>query len=180
METVACSSAGPGKTVSTTIAGTPESRCSEATRPPSAAAAVRAWSKRTEPTRLSRAKSFSKVLTQGRVLSLESATNWSICCSCCVGFGVQWRTWRGNLGMVRGSLGKKNVGIFVVGLDLEEREGGSGERRGKERGERACGGGCIFLMNGMASLLCLWVFRGFCFEWWYALERLVTLKTLRD
>lgn len=75
VETVACSSAGPGKTVSTTIAGTPDSRCSEAARPPSAAAAVRAWSKRTEPTRLSRAKSFSKVLTQGRVLSLESATN---------------------------------------------------------------------------------------------------------
>ena len=141
METVACSSAGPGKIVSTTIAGTQDSRCSEAARPPSAAAAVRAWSKRTEPTKLSRAKSFSKVLTQGRVLSLESATNWSICCSCCVGFGVQWRTWRGNLGMARGSLGKKKVGIFVVGMDLEEREG-------KGREERACGRGCIFFHQG--------------------------------
>lgn len=113
---------GPGKRVSTTMAGTPESMCSEAARPPSAAAAVRACSKPTAPTKVRQAESFSKVLTQGRVLPSESATNWRIscsCCCCCVDFGeVQDRTGRGFLVLVRGSLGRKNAAI----LDLEKSE----------------------------------------------------------
>lgn len=59
VETVLWSSEEPGNTVSTTMAGIPDSICSSAAWPPSAAAAVRACWKSTAPTRVSRAESFS-------------------------------------------------------------------------------------------------------------------------
>lgn len=72
VETVLWSSAGPGNMVSTTMAEIPEDICSSAASPPSAAAAVSACWKSTAPTRVSRAKSFSYVLTAGREVSVAS------------------------------------------------------------------------------------------------------------
>lgn len=81
VETVLWGSEWPGNKVSTTIAGMPELICSSAACPPSAAAAVRACSKSTAPTKARQAESFSYVLTPGRTLSSESATAWRTSCS---------------------------------------------------------------------------------------------------
>ena len=81
VERVLQSSGRPGKTVSMTMVGKPAIMCSLAARPPSAAAAVTACWKSTAPTRVSRAESFSNVLTPGSCSSFDSATAWrSFCC----------------------------------------------------------------------------------------------------
>ena len=50
--------------------------------------------------------------------------------------------------MARGSLGKNEVGIFVVGLELEEREGGGREREGKGGGRESLWRGMHFIYQG--------------------------------
>lgn len=90
--------------------------CSEAASPPSAAAAVRAWLKPTAPTRLSRAKSFSYVLTQGSELPSDSTTAFKTSCSVdseAVVFGEVQETTRKFLGLEKGNLGtiKESEGL---------------------------------------------------------------------
>lgn len=124
VETVLRSSGGLGTTVSTTITGLPEFRYSSATWPPSAAAAVSACSKLTAPTTVSRARSFSYVLTAGSEPPSESKTAWRMSCSLDrAEFGVEWtRVGKGYLVILRGSL-ERNLRF------LEEKyRGGDGER----------------------------------------------------
>lgn len=140
VEMVLCSSGLPGKTVSTTIADMPYAMCSSAASPPSAAAAVRACSKATSPMTVSRAKSFSKVLTPGRFFffpsipssywEMASRISWSVVGRAFGGEIEEGKEMRGLGRDLRGELGKK-----MRFLGRKERLGRREGRRSAEDGD---------------------------------------------